>query len=85
MTADLDAQVVALTQRLGDARKAHARADAEHDAAKASRDNAIDALTREFGVSNTDEARTKLEELQGQYADEIRALTEALNTMEGQP
>lgn len=81
---DLETQVAALTKRLGDARRTRARADAEVDAARASHDHALSMLTQEFGVSTAEQARAKLDELQTALAAEIDALTQALNTMEGQ-
>lgn len=81
---DLDAQVAALTQRLTETRKARARADAEMDAARASRDNVLATLTKDFGVTTPEEARDTLERLQGEVTTEISALREALDAMEGQ-
>lgn len=81
---DLDAQVAVLAERLSVARRSNARADAELDAARATRDNVVATLTKEFGVATPDEARAKLEQLESELAAEIDALRQALDAMEAQ-
>lgn len=70
-------QVHELKQRVEGRERDRIRLEAERDAAKSHRDDALKALER-FGVSSVEEAETRIAEMEVEIASEIEALAEAL-------
>lgn len=81
MTNPLDAQVTAVKDRLTAAARQRARAEHAHDAAVEAERAVRAELADEFGVTEVEDARSTLAELEGQVSDLVAEITAELDQL----